>query len=338
MTSAKVRVLGHSRALSFRALASLASLMSCGGHVDSSRPKEPAAAAGAENTHDGGEPSVVVGGKAATGGSGAGARGPELAGEAPGGAGSLPEATCTDAIRNGDETDVDCGGSCAPCHEAPCEDVYLLPTPELVLEKDALVGWYRFRDSHSLGLDMSSAGNDAVHDEGVTQGGDQHLGCVAVFEGHGIIDFPASVGTSLTFSLWLRTSTSGLGAAKDPWFVGSNLLDADQPGVVEDFGLTLLGNRLAFGVGKPDVTVRGGPPLDDDVWHHLVATRDDATGEVALFVDGDEQVRTSAPAGARSLDRHLSMGRNQLVGHVADVRIYNRAFTSAEVVQLHQGK
>ncbi len=34
-----------------------------------------------------------------------------------------PEATCDDGIQNGDETGIDCGGSCAPCTAVPtCDD------------------------------------------------------------------------------------------------------------------------------------------------------------------------------------------------------------------------
>ena len=31
-----------------------------------------------------------------------------------------PQPTCTDGVQNGDETGVDCGGSCAPCESGPC--------------------------------------------------------------------------------------------------------------------------------------------------------------------------------------------------------------------------
>lgn len=37
--------------------------------------------------------------------------------------GSAPEPTCNDGVQNGDETGVDCGGSCAPCETPPtCDD------------------------------------------------------------------------------------------------------------------------------------------------------------------------------------------------------------------------
>ncbi len=38
------------------------------------------------------------------------------------GCGGGPTPTCDDGIQNGDETGVDCGGSCAPCNTATCDD------------------------------------------------------------------------------------------------------------------------------------------------------------------------------------------------------------------------
>ena len=100
----------------------------------------------------------------------------------------------------------------------------------------------------------------------------------------------------------------------------------------------LLTALAAFGIGKPDQTLRAGPSLADDVWHQVVVTRDDASGEVALFIDGDEHGRGGAAVGERDSVQRLVVGRNQLQARLADVRIYDRVFTKAEVVELYQGK
>jgi hypothetical protein len=71
------------------------------------------------------DPPGAGGGPAGGAGGGPGGGG---AGGAGGGGGEFPNATCADGLRNGDETDVDCGGdACGPCgprsgclHDADC--------------------------------------------------------------------------------------------------------------------------------------------------------------------------------------------------------------------------
>lgn len=325
-----------------RALALLAFAVGCSVYDE---PRDQAGGGGAGGMSSAGKGGGSAGkgsaGSSGTGTSGGGnatTGGQANAGETSAGGADAIEPSCYDAQLNGDEEKVDCGGSCLPCAETPCSDIVIPPAVDEVLAKDALVGWYRFGDAESLGSDLSPAQNDALSYEVVSQGSDPKHGCVGVFAGNAKMTLPPSTTTNLTFSLWLRTDTLGLGEATDQWFDGSSLLDGEAPGVVEDLGLGLLGNRAAFGVGKPDQTLRAGPALDDNVWHQVVVTRDDTTGEMALFVDGDEHGRTTAATGARSSVKGFVIGRNQLKAQVADVRIYNRVFSKAEVVQLYQGK
>jgi hypothetical protein len=68
------------------------------------------------DSSSGGNPANGSGGSASTGGSGAAAQvgGSGAVGEV-GGSGGGTETSCGDGVLNGDETDVDCGGSCPPC-------------------------------------------------------------------------------------------------------------------------------------------------------------------------------------------------------------------------------
>ncbi len=81
-----------------------------------------AGAGGAGASGKAGAGGAGAGGKAGTGGAGAsgtaGASGKAGAGGAgAGGAGGDPGGGCTDGALGGDETDVDCGGSCKPCQD-----------------------------------------------------------------------------------------------------------------------------------------------------------------------------------------------------------------------------
>ena len=85
-------------------------------------------------------------------------------------------------------------------------------------------------------------------------------------------------------------------------------------------------------------TVTSGVRVDDNVWHHVGVTRDG--NEFYLWVDGtSHSVGSSAAAVTQSLDWHLGTNVlhsavNALPGLLDDVRVYNRAFTVAEVTEL----
>lgn len=272
----------------------------------------------------------VAGTEASTAGTPSGA-----AGEA--GAGPVGP-SCSDGELNGDETEIDCGGSCeSACPEKLCSELVPEPTLESVVAGASLVGWYRFHDGLSLGTDSSEAANDAGVVDGVTQASDVERGCVAVFKGTSALVFPVSVTQDMSLSLWLQTDIAGLGEAGTDWYGGSSLLNAERPGMVNDFGLTLLADEIAFGVGNPDLTLHGGQGVNDNVWHHVVATRADGSGELVLYLDKVEQSRQTGATGARDAATAIGVGWNHLVGRVADIRIYDAVLSKAEVDQIFAG-
>jgi hypothetical protein len=146
------------------------------------------------------------------------------------------------------------------------------------------------------------------------------------------------VQESMTLALWLRTDVAGSGEPGDAWHTGTGLLDAEQPGAVDEFGICLLGEQAAFDVGNPDTTVTSAPASVDAAWHHIAATGDDTTGEMVLHVDGTENGRTTGPVGKRSAATEIFAGRGRLVADVADIRLYSHALSAAEVSAVFQGQ
>jgi hypothetical protein len=172
----------------------------------------------------------------------------------------------------------------------------------------------------------------------VRQKRDPQRGCVAGFLGDGRLELPIVVQENLTLALWLKTDVAGSGKASDAWHAGTGLLDAEQAGAVDDFGLCLLGEQAAFGVGNPDTTVTSTPAIVDAAWHHIAATRDDATGEMVLYVDGTENGRATGPVGKRGAATQIFSGRGRLVADLADIRLYTRVLSAAEVSAVFQGQ
>jgi hypothetical protein len=144
------------------------------------------------------------------------------------------------------------------------------------------------------------------------------------------------VEDDFTISLWLKTTQTG---TQGQWMEGIGLVDGECPGVTEDFGTAIVGDRLAFGVGDPDTTILSQTPINDGKWHHAAAVRTRSSGMMQLFVDG--KLETIGTGSQRSLNRPeqltiggIATGGHRFRGSLADVRIFNQALTGIEVASL----
>jgi glucose/arabinose dehydrogenase len=108
---------------------------------------------------------------------------------------------------------------------------------------------------------------------------------------------PADVGaTSFTLEWWMRAVPGDNASddvtcnANDGWITGNILFDRDVHGDGEhgDFGVSLTGGRIAFGVsvGGTGNTICGTTDVADDVWHHVAVTRRRSDGRLRVYVDG----------------------------------------------------
>lgn len=78
-------------------------------------------------------------------------------------------------------------------------------------------------------------------------------------------------------------------------------------------------------------------PISEKSWAHVVVTVDSA--HVKFYVDGElKKVRDSGISQERELEGVFSMGKNgsapSYLGNIADIRMYSRALTAAEVEEL----
>lgn len=159
----------------------------------------------------------------------------------------------------------------------------------------------------------------------------------AVFNGtNGSIEFPAAVDTNFTLAGWVNTTaTAGTGQ----WYNGMGIIDAEVGGVFKDFGLAMVGNKAAFGVGATDKTILSTNAINDGNWHHIAATLDTTTGAMRLYVDGTLQASDTGPAGARTAPAKMRLGSIGGVtgffnGSMDEVRLYNKILDPAELARL----
>lgn len=117
---------------------------------------------------------------------------------------------------------------------------------------------------------------------------------------------PADAGDDFTLEWWMNANPADndgstcISGAHDNWVFGNTIFDRNVAGAGDygEFGISLAGDRLAFGVnnGSTSYTLCGGAIVADNRWHHLAVTRQD-TGEMAIFVDGQLDESGIGPAG-----------------------------------------
>jgi len=201
-----------------------------------------------------------------------------------------------------------------------------------------LAAWYRFSLAVRLGADDSGHAYTAGSTDGVSWNGSfPDGGRGARFGGAGMIVVPVSIRDDFTIALWLRTRMPPIGTLQ--WFEGQGLVDAEFPGVVDDFGTALLQGKFAFGVGNPDTTLRSRSAVNDGRWHHVAATRESASGRMTVYVDGASEGTTTGPTGAKTMPTRmviggLQTGANLFFGEIDDVRLYTRALAADEIRDL----
>ncbi len=215
----------------------------------------------------------------------------------------------------------------------------VLPADAAKLD-DGLVAFYRFEDG---GHDASGKGNPGrVH--GTAPGADRfdrpdHALC---FDGHDdYVEVPASeslrLGESFTVSAWVRTTGA---AGRSQYIVRQGDFSVGR----YRFGLRI------YDTGAGSFNTRDGtdwfeawtPPLKVGRWHHLVGVHDAKAATLAFYLDGCRvgnagNVRVVGPGpdplviGAE----YYSGLKNFFAGQIDDVRIYDRALSAAEVIELH---
>ncbi len=117
---------------------------------------------------------------------------------------------------------------------------------------------------------------------------------------------PADVGaTDFTLEWWMKVLPGENGSATcspggNNWFFGNTIFDRDIFGNGDrgDFGVSLAGGRIAFGVGKSSEseTICSTTDLADAQWHH-VAVVHSINGEMRILVDGSLEGSGTGPAG-----------------------------------------
>jgi hypothetical protein len=144
-------------------------------------------------------------------------------------------------------------------------------------------------------------------------------------------DLAPVLGGTSSLSFWIKTTQSGAATAVSaPGVLGSTGV---QWGWIDADGKMVLSVDGA-------VVVRSADPMNDGIWHHLVITRNAATGDGQIFLDGSLSGSSNWAAGTRSavMTRfgHMQNGSSALFqGTLDQIHAFNGVVDSATVQALY---
>ncbi|MCS7092643.1 MAG: DUF2341 domain-containing protein [Patescibacteria group bacterium] len=118
---------------------------------------------------------------------------------------------------------------------------------------------------------------------------------------------PVDVAQNFTLEFWMKASSSNnqsptcSGGANTNWINGNIIFDRDIYGNGDygDWGISLYGGVISFGVsvGSNDRTICGATNVANNQWHHIAVTRNSSTGEMRIFVNGNQDAIGTGPTG-----------------------------------------
>lgn len=201
---------------------------------------------------------------------------------------------------------------------------------------EALRAWYSFEGNAQ---DVSRNGNNGTLSNGVSFVAGKLGAWAAQFNGsNSFVLIPRMIANDFTVAFWIKTTNSG---NTGEWWSGRGLVDGEVQGPADDYGVTLVGGRVALGAGTPDKTVTTTNSVNDGLWHHITATRKASSGEQLVYVDGALQASGFGPVGMLTAPLNLRIGSiqagyaaNYFNGAIDDLQLFARVFGPSEVAAL----
>ena len=205
---------------------------------------------------------------------------------------------------------------------------------------DGLVGyWMLDETSGTTATDSSGNGNNGTMSGGLDPATASLQGIV-----QNALSFAGGVGqidvanesnfdftTSFSVALWMRVD--GFSSQYETLFSKGGMISLGRDNYTS--------NMVFHVVGTANSTW-SLYPIDDGVWHHVVAVYDADATDGIIYIDGVEEARETAATGTPSTDnnplvigRHATIDFRNFSGDLDEVRVYNRALSAQEIGQLY---
>jgi Concanavalin A-like lectin/glucanases superfamily/Immunoglobulin I-set domain len=153
------------------------------------------------------------------------------------------------------------------------------------------------------------------------------------FDGADNVEIPTVVRDDFTIMAWVNT-TQTISGTGDGWWNGGGIVNGEMPGGIDDFGMQLLGSKACVAV--QNVQIVSDTDINDGAWHHVAFTRNSATGQIRVYVDGRMEAQATSITGTLTAPTNLQIGKQQtgdgyFIGLIDDVIINDYVMEPLEI-------
>ena len=199
---------------------------------------------------------------------------------------------------------------------------------------------FRFAETAGSTLvDSSAYGKNGTLYGGAVRGSGEpgHTVRFNGLDAYGVIK--RNVSDDFTIMFWLKTDDAG---GEGAWYNGKGIIDGRRVGAANDFGISLVGGKLAFGTGPDGFTIRSASDVNDGKWHHCAVTRRRSDGRIRIYVDGKPEAEAHGSKNSLFSGYELSIGRihdgtNYLRGEIGCLRMYGESLSS-RIIMSHANR
>lgn len=166
------------------------------------------------------------------------------------------------------------------------------------------------------------------------------IGAAMNFDGvNDQVRVPGSTMGAFTIEFWMRTTQTGPIATN--WNDGIGLVDSEVTGTLNnDYGVTLMGSKVAFGIGNPAVTITSTTNVNSGGWVHVAAMfTSNPNGRMWLYINGILEAfqDPGVSNNARNTNADLTIGSIQtnvryFNGDIDEVRLWNYTLSQCEIL------
>ncbi len=197
--------------------------------------------------------------------------------------------------------------------------------------------WPLDATSGTVASDVSGSANNGTVNGATWNASGRVNGCLTFNGSSSYMQVTNTLVNDFSIACWVKT-TQAPGSGQ--WYNGVGLVDGDASGGANDFGTAMVGGKFAFGVGNPDTTILSTTSINDGFWHHCVATRQQSSGTMRVYVDGLLQAtgtgsRNSLNSSAHLLFGAIASGGGYFNGSLDEVKIFTRTLATNEVAALY---
>ncbi|UOD35595.1 hypothetical protein DSN97_04550 [Deferribacteraceae bacterium V6Fe1] len=204
---------------------------------------------------------------------------------------------------------------------------------------------FEVEDSGSNSYDGTSV-NGPITVDNDTAGGS--IGRVGYFDGvDDYIEIPQAAADILkgtaSLSFWIKTSQTG----SDTDWKAPGIIGTEVAGSVDDIFWGWIDASGHIGVSKGDNynNSKSTKPINDNIWHHVVLTRDANNGNIKIYIDGvlDKSGQTDSGLIGNSFKYIGSIydtaGTHTFFqGYLDEVKIYDKILTDSQVQSIYNNE